>query len=223
MSSPLGGNLGYREPYRNNVTKHCYDTFVPRGKQRTPELRDHLLSVAVGLLASEGVAEFTARRIAREAETSTPALYELFGDKSGLVREIFFEGFRQLHRELDGAAESGDARADLLRLLQTYRRFICENPVLSEVMFSRPFTDFQPGPLDLEASSSVRILIVERVRRCIEAGLLSGEETDIAHVLVALVQGLAAAEIAGRLGTSRESVDRRWALGLEAAIDGLSG
>jgi len=44
-------------------------------------LRDHVLSVAVGLLAREGVAGFTARSVAREAQTSTPAVYELFGDK----------------------------------------------------------------------------------------------------------------------------------------------
>jgi hypothetical protein len=41
-------------------------------------------------------------------------------------------------------------------------------------------------------------------------------------VLVALVQGLAGAENAGRLGTSDESVDRRWSLAVGAAIEGLS-
>jgi len=195
---------------------------MPRAKLRTPELRHHLLSVAVDLLAREGVAGFTARRIAREAETSTPAVYELFGDKSGVVREVFFEGFRLLRRELGSAPELSDLRAELTELLRLYRSFMRENPVLSEVMFSRPFTDFQPGPSELEASRSVRIFIVERVSRCIDAGVLEGDATDIAHVLVSLVQGLAAAENAGRLGTSAESIDRRWALAVGAALDGLS-
>jgi AcrR family transcriptional regulator len=195
---------------------------VPRAKLRTPELRDHVLSIAVELLARDGVAGFTARRIATEAETSTPAIYELFGDKSGLVREVFFEGFRLLRRELDTAAESEDPRAQLIELLRRYRGFMRENPVLSQVMFSRPFTDFEPGPSELQASSSVRVFILERVNRCIEAGVLRGDATDIAHVLVALVQGLAGAENAGRLGTSDESVDRRWSLAVGAAIEGLS-
>jgi AcrR family transcriptional regulator len=194
---------------------------VPRPKLRTPELREHVLSAAVGLLAREGVAGFTARRIATEARTSTPAIYELFGDKSGLVREVFFEGFRLLRRQLDTVEESDDPRAELVELLNCYRGFMRENPTLSEVMFSRPFTDFEPGPAELDASSSVRIFIVERVSRCIDAGILSGDPTDVAHVLVALVQGLAAAENAGRLGRSEESVDRRWTLALTAAIDGL--
>jgi AcrR family transcriptional regulator len=181
-----------------------------------------VLDVAVDLLASEGVAGFTARRIASEAKTSTPAIYELFGDKSGLVREVFFQGFRFLRRVLGTVGETDDPRADLVALLERYRSFMRENPVLSQVMFSRPFTDFDPGPSELEASSSVRLFVVERVGRCIDAGVLQGDPTDIAHVLMALVQGLAAAENAGRLGTSAESVERRWTLAVAAAIDGLS-
>jgi AcrR family transcriptional regulator len=185
-------------------------------------LHDHVLSVAVGLLAREGVAGFTTRSVAREANTSTPAVYELFGDKGGLVREVFFEGFRRLRHQLETGGDSDDPRVDLVGLVELYRSFMRGNPVLSEVMFSRPFTDFEPGPSELEASSSVRIFIVERVRRCIDAGLLRGDATDIAHVLVALTQGLAAAENARRLGTTQTSIDRRWALALNAALDGLS-
>jgi AcrR family transcriptional regulator len=194
---------------------------VPRPKQRTPELRERVLSVAVELLARGGASGFTTRSIAREAETSTPAIYELFGDKGGVVRAVFFEGFRLLREHLGALTDTDDPRADLVRLLDLYRGFMRENPVLCEVMFSRPFTDFQPGPSELEASSSVRTFIVAHVRRCIDAGLLSGDETDIAHVVVALGHGLAAAENARRLGGTRESVDRRWALAVEALLDGL--
>jgi AcrR family transcriptional regulator len=195
---------------------------VPRPKQRTPELREHVLSVALELLASDGVAAFTTRSVARESHTSTPAIYELFGDKSGLVREMFFEGFRMLRRQLGAFTETADPRADLVQLIELYRGFIRQNPVLAEVMFSRPFTDFSPSPAELKASGSVRTLIIARVRRCIDAGLMQGDETDIAHVFVALVQGLAAAEGTRRLGANRKSVDRRWALAVDAVLKGLS-
>jgi AcrR family transcriptional regulator len=195
---------------------------VPRAKQRTPELRDHVLQVAVARLASDGVTGFTTRKVAEEAKTSTPAVYELFGDKAGLVREVFFEGFRQLRRRFDRVNESDDPRADLARIATVFRTFINDNPVLADVMFSRPFADFDPGPADLSAGSSVREFIIGRVRRCIDAGALAGDETDIAHVLVAVTQGLAAQERAGWLGTSKASVDRRWALAVRAMLDGLS-
>jgi len=194
---------------------------VPRAKQRTQELRDHVLTVAVDTLAAEGVAGFTTRRVARQADTSTPAVYELFGDKAGLVREVFFEGFRLLRRHLGRLDGSDDPRADLVRVIEVIRAFVRDNPVLAEVMFSRPFADFDPGPAELEAGSAVREFIVARVRRCVDAGILHGAETDIAHVVLALAQGLAAQEMAGWLGTSAESVNRRWDLAVGALLDGL--
>jgi len=194
---------------------------MPRPKQRTPALRDHVLRVAVATLASDGVAGFTTRKVAQEAATSPPAVYELFGDKAGLVREMFFEGFRMLRRRFDQLAETADARADLVHLIEALREFIRDNPVLSELMFSRPFADFDPGASGLEAGSAVRTFVVGRVRRCIDAGQLTGDETDIAHVLVSMTQGLAATEMAGWLGTSKASVARRWDVAIHAVLDGL--
>jgi AcrR family transcriptional regulator len=198
---------------------------MPRTKQRTSELRHRVLSGALDLLGREGVAGLTARGVAREAATSTPAVYELFGDKWGLVGEVYFEGFRLLGSYLEEVGESGDPLADLRELARVYRRFMRENPGLAEVMFSRPFTDFDPGESEKEASGSVRIFIVERVERAVEAGLLGGplsaDASDMAHVFVAMIQGLAAAERARRLGTTTESVDRRFELAVSAALQGL--
>ena len=195
---------------------------MPPVKQRTPALKDRLLAEAVGLLAREGPAGFTARSLAARAETSAPAVYELFGDKSGVVRELYFEGFRMLAAALGAVEESPDPVADLRALAQAYRAFLLEHGRLAEVMFSRPFTDFSPGPDELAATSSVRMLVVGRVRRCIQAGAFRGDETDLAHVFVALVQGMAFSESAGRLGTSGASIDRRWALGLDALFAGFA-
>ena len=196
---------------------------MPRVKQRTPELRGRVLEVALDMLSSEGVAGFTTRRIAQEAETSPPAVYELFGDKAGLVREVFFEGFRMLRRRLEDIEQSDDARADVIHVIEVVRAFVRDNPVLAEVMFSRPFADFDPGPAELKAGSAVREFIVASVSRCIDAGFLEGNETDIAHVLLALAQGLAAQETAGWLGTSRASMDRRWKLAINGMLNGFAG
>jgi AcrR family transcriptional regulator len=61
---------------------------VPRAKQRTGQLREHIVQVAVAMLAADGVERFTTRKVAEQAQTSPPAVYELFGDKAGLVREV---------------------------------------------------------------------------------------------------------------------------------------
>ena len=194
---------------------------MPRAKQRTPELRDRVLASALELLARDGVGAFTARGLARAAETSTPAVYVLFGDKAGLVRSVFFAGFRLLRDRLASLEQSEDSLADLLALSDGYRAFIRENPVLAEVMFSRPFSDFDPSEAERGAGAYVRELIVARVRRCVRDGVLVGDELDIAHVLVALMQGLALADNAHRLGRSRRAVERRWDLAIHALLDGL--
>jgi AcrR family transcriptional regulator len=196
---------------------------VPRAKQRTPELRDRVLAVAVATLAADGVAGFTTRRVAEQARTSTPAVYELFGDKAGLVREVFFEGFRRLGRDFAARPQTADPRADLAAVIRAFRDFARANPVLAQLMFSRPFADFDPGPAERTAGPVVRELVVGRVRRCTDAGLLRGNPTDIAHVLVAVAQGLAAQEGGGWLGTSAASRDRRWELAITAVLGGLSG
>ncbi len=156
-------------------------------------------------------------RLPGAAQTSTAAVYELFGDKGGLVREVFLEGFRLLRRNLDQLESSDDPLADLVRVVAAFRLFVRDNPVLAEVMFSRPFSDFAPGPPQV----AVFPPLVERARRCLHAGLLAGDEADIAHVFLALVHGLATQESNGWLGTTQTSVDRRWALAVRATLDGL--
>ena len=195
---------------------------MPRTKQRTPELRDRVVEAALDLLAESGAAGMTARSLAARANTSPPAVYELFGDKAGVVRALYFEGFRRLSEALSGSRESDDPLSDLWAVAASYRTFVRNNRDLAEVMFSRPFTDFAPGPDEMAATASVRILVVDRLRRCIDARRLQGDETDLAHVFVSLVQGLAFAEAAGRLGTSTESVERRWRLAMAALLNGVA-
>jgi hypothetical protein len=134
---------------------------------------------------------------------------------------MFFAGFRSLRRAFDQVEDTDDPRRDLEQVIETFRTFARENPVLSEVMFSRPFADFDPAPSETAAGRAVRELIVDHVRRAVDAGVLIGDETDIAHVLFSLAQGLAAAENTDRLGTSTDSVDRRWRLAVRSVLDGL--
>jgi len=195
---------------------------VPREKQRTPELRDRVLHAAVAMLADEGLAGFTTRKVANGAATSIPAVYELFGDKAGLVREILFEGFRRLHAQLSRLDTTDDPRADLDRLIDGFRSFVRANPVLAHVMFGRPFADFDPGEQDAAAQASMNSQFVRCVRRCVDAGMIAGDPLDVAHMLLALAQGLLAQETAGWLGSTGESRDRRWPLAFDAMLAGFA-
>ncbi len=194
---------------------------MPRPKQRTPELRDHVLTTAIELLTGGGAAGLTTRNVAKCARTSPPAIYELFGDKAGLVRAIFLDGFVRLGETFDEAPTTRDPRSDVIALIHAFRRFASKHPHLVEVMFARPFSDFEPGPEDLRAAIALHDVIIERIKRCIDTGVVEGDPSDVAHALMAMAQGLAAAENAGRLGTSAASRNRRWKLAIEALFEGL--
>lgn len=195
---------------------------MPRVKQRTDALRERGVASALAVLAEEGVGGLTTRTVARRASASVPAIYEVFGDKAGLIREVFFTGFQMLGEDLAATRSTEDPLLALRELAESFRRFVVGNPVLAEVMFSRPFADFEPTPEDDKAGLTVRKIFVRRVRAAIDADLLAGDPTDIAQVFFAFVQGMAAAESARRMGASKQSVDRRWQLGLDALLSGLA-
>jgi len=194
---------------------------MPRLKQRTDALRERGIASALAVLAEEGVAGLTTRTVAQRAQASVPAIYEVFGDKAGLIREVFIEGFRMLGDDLAAVPPTADPLNDLRQLCESFRRFVLANPVLAQVMFSRPFADFEPTTDDNKAGARVSKLFVQRTRAAVEAGRLAGDPTDIAHLFFAFVEGLAAAESAHRLGGSKQSIDRRWRLGLDALSNGL--
>lgn len=194
---------------------------MPRPKQRTALLREHVLEVAVRVLENDGVPAFTTRAIAQRAGTSTPAVYELFGDKAGLVRSVYFEGFRLLRDRFDRVPDDVDGLAALTDTIRVFRDFRREHPALSELMFSRPFSDTEPGSAELAAAVAVQRLLVDRVGRCVEQGQLAGDPVDLAHVLVSLAQGLAVSERTGLLGSSTAALDRRWTLAVTGLLTGL--
>lgn len=194
---------------------------MPRVKQRTPELRDRVLDVAVTVLCENGISGFTTRRVAERAGTSLPAVYELFEDKAGLMRAVFFEGFHRLGRELSNLEDTGDPLAALRAVIPVFRRFCLDYPPLARVMFSRPFQVLDFGPEELATAPTVREILVDKVQRCIDAGLLTGDPADVSHVLLALAQGLAVQEAGRWLGTTAQAVDRRWDVGVQAVLNGF--
>jgi AcrR family transcriptional regulator len=194
---------------------------VGRPKIRTAELRDDVLRGALDAFEREGPQAVSARRVAAAAGTSTAALYELFGDKAGLVRAVYLEGFAELQRALDAVAPDDDARRSLVRLLAAAREFARQRPMLFELMYSRPFAEFSPGAADREAAVEVYRTIVGAVRRWLRDVDSAASATEAAHVLVAAHRGFVLTELGGVAGRSAASVERRYRLGVDVVLDGI--
>ena len=195
---------------------------MPPAKDRTPELRSRLLDVAIELLAIDGPASVTTRQVASLAATSATSIYELFGDKAGLIRAMCFEGFRRLAAVLDELPAPTGTRQDLVDAVDTYRRFAAANPRLFEVMYTKPFDEYSPSAEERSLGDVTRDFLVNRVEGCVANAVLRGDPTDIAHALLAVVIGLSTQETAGWLGRTRAARDRRWSSATTALLDGFS-
>jgi AcrR family transcriptional regulator len=184
------------------------------------ELRRDLLDAAGRLLAQEGPQALSTRRVAQEVGTSTTAVYNLFGDKTGLLRAMFLEGFVRLAQEFDAVPHDGDPETDLMALGYAYRAAALANPHLYELMFGRPIADFRPDEAALAQIQGTCDTLVAAVARCIDAGRFAPSDPhDIAVHLNALVHGLASLELRGALAGG-DQADRHWRLALEATFRG---
>jgi len=181
---------------------------------RTAEMRSDIVDAAVALLGAEGPAALTTRRTASAAGTSPAALAELFGGKPGLIAAMFDVGFEQLDRDLGNVASLDDPVDHLVAIGGAYRVFAAAQPDLFDVMFSRPFIEFAPRQADLAVAKSIYDTFTGRFAALLDQPQRAKVVVDAATGYVALLQGLAAQERAGFLGSRPVSANRRW----EAAV-----
>ncbi|MGH8917144.1 MAG: TetR/AcrR family transcriptional regulator, partial [Actinomycetes bacterium] len=156
-------------------------------------MRTTLVETAAALLAAEGPAALTLRRLAGEVGTSTMAIYTHFGGMDELRREIRREGFRRLGEQLDAAERTDDPLADLAALGWAYYASATASPNLYRAMFLE-------GPVDeadLETGLETFERLVAGVQRCIDAGRFAdADATDLATQLWALEHGVVSLQLA---------------------------
>lgn len=111
---------------------------MARPKVHDDKLRARLLERAGFLVSEGGSGALSLRILARDCETSTTAVYALFGGKNGLVTALFDEAFQQLDRRMSGVRASGDALEDVVRTALAYRDNALDDPHLFALMFAGP-------------------------------------------------------------------------------------
>src|SRR5437764_14897109 len=98
-------------------------------------LRPALIEAAARLIATEGAAGLTLRRVAEEVGTSTMAIYTYFGGMPELRRAVRQEGFSRLAARAAQLGESDDPVADLAGLGLAYYQIAMSNPHLYRALY----------------------------------------------------------------------------------------
>ncbi len=165
------------------------------------DLATRLVDEAGRILSAEGTSALTLRRLASASDTSTMAVYTLFGDKQGLLAAMYREGFRRLGTALREATRSAsDPLAALAQLGVSYRQTALANPHLYDLMFGRPVPCFVPDEDTQAVADAAYWPLVEAVQRCLDAAQLTGGPAErIARHLWAVTHGMLSLELAGHL------------------------
>jgi AcrR family transcriptional regulator len=111
---------------------------MARPKVHDEKLRARLLERAGSLVSEGGPEALSLRTLAHDCETSTTAVYALFGGKNGLVTALFDEAFQHLGHRLSNLPPGGDALDDVVRTGVAYRDSALDDPHLFALMFAGP-------------------------------------------------------------------------------------
>lgn len=130
-----------------------------------------MVDIAARLLAEEGPASLSTRRVSTEAGVSTMAVYTHFGSMGGLVREVVRAGFARLAAGFDRVAWSDDPVADMALFGRAYRRTAIANANLYGVMFDgRSPGGFQVTEEDRRHGLRAMARVAECAEKCVAAG-----------------------------------------------------
>lgn len=134
-------------------------------------MRRHLLCEAARVLSEEGPAALSARSLAKEASTSTMAVYTHFGSMPELIRAVTREGFGRFRVQVEAVAQNDDPVAELAELCGVYQAFARAEPHVYAVLFGgSTLAGFELTEEDRMVGVGVLRRPRDAIRRCITAG-----------------------------------------------------
>jgi AcrR family transcriptional regulator len=193
-----------------------------RPQEHNEETASALLAAAERVVETEGLGALSLRRVAGEAETTTRAVYTLFGSRDGLVAGLGGRAFELLRAGIESLPATSDPAADLVEAgVAVFRTFAVEHPSLFALAVQRaqtaPAVAAEFDPVRLDALAGLR----GRIERLEAKGLLGGRPVgDVLCAFHSLCEGLAAVELRGLLPNGEE--ERIWRDALTALLAGFT-
>lgn len=159
---------------------------MARPKKYDDDLREALLAATAAQIARAGVDSVALRPLATANNTSTSAVYAMFGSRAALIDEVVIRaGERFLSSQVE-ALTGDDPLDDLRRLGRAYRRWALAHADLYRVMFAVEAPT--PPPDDPADEPGIQPLL-STIDRALDAGQLAGDRLVIAFSVWAGVHG----------------------------------
>jgi AcrR family transcriptional regulator len=157
------------------------------------DLKNALIKAGVEILAKEGVAGLSLRKVASRAGVSHSAPYSHFADKQALIAAISTEGFRELYVRTQHVMKShpGKPAKQLVEAAWEYMQFAMDDPDRFKVMFSGVLEKERDYPEFVTQSQNNFRQVVELVELNQAAGVLKAGPSDLAALSAwGIVHGL---------------------------------
>lgn len=194
---------------------------MPRPKTHDEALRGRLLACAAELISTDGVDALSLRKLATAVNTSTTAVYSLFGGKPGLIRTVYLAAFEGFSTQLRSVAMTDDPAEDLVQLGLAYRRYALAQPHLYTLLFTDAArAHINQDVLLAQVSGAAFTVLHDTVCRGVERSVFIDERPNVIAVSAwGLVHGLSSLELQGNL-PPREQMDPTYERVVRAHVDG---
>jgi len=188
------------------------------------ESRDRILTCACDLYLKSGFEGFSMRKLADAVGVTAPALYRHFQSKEAVLLEVVAEAQGELFRTLSHAL-AGVTPEERFRLAgEAYVDFALANPRYFQMIHTFAQTLGLRGvPDSLERrAASVRQFWQDRVRECIQAGILEDDDPEaIGLVLWTQGFGLISLYLTGLLDLPEEDFRALYRASFRRIVRGL--
>jgi len=168
--------------------------------------RERASEVSMRLFAEQGYDGFTLRALAREMGCSHATPYRYFDGKSEIFAVVRAEGFRRFAAFLRGRlAGETDPLSRVRILARAYFDFSVEQSAAFTIIFAMSLPDADAYPFVTEAAGDGWSVLLGVVREAVEAGVVAGDVSELAHTMWAGVHGVATLNLANELSMGRSA------------------
>ena len=194
---------------------------VGRPKEHDQRTAAALLAAGERAVTAGGLEALSVRGVAAEVDTTTRAVYSLFGSRDGLIAALGAHAYDLLRAAIEQLPVTADPQADPVKAGLVFRRFAIEHPALFSIGIQRTLPSSGLWPQFRAAANDALAVLSRRLVRLQEGDLL-GQRTvrDATVQFHSLCEGLAALEL--RATFPPDDAERIWRDALTALIAGFA-
>lgn len=167
-----------------SIDAHTVTTYPKAKLQHAEIVRLNIIEVAAAIMQENGPEAVTIRKVAEKMECPTKIIYNLFGSKEGLAKELFLEGCKLLAASFQAVPEQANLKLYLRDLSQAYWDFSRNYTSYYMVMFGGAFSEFKPEEESLQAIGTALQQVITIITKAIEQGFISERDPILVVNLV---------------------------------------